>query len=327
MKKTEEEKELQLQEKKQKLKEKLEELKVKLERTSFERTQRTRAWVNTSQTPRKKTYLYQKLKEEYEKNFVIPELEKKKQKLENIRSFHQPINKDELDEHAKLCEENLKLKLREKRSLRKNRLNKLGQGAQSSKIYNTKFMKNMLRQEKDEKNKKELEKKELVEKRHKMGHYAKIVKEMHWPQVSPSKQREMELLIKKVERGNKPSETILEKARASREERNNYYVSSRYSKRTSLKESAYPASDIESLSQERAHTSKRTKVSWKKFKNPMIPAKPKPKPEPVVDDYLLKQRIKRQEREQDDSEENPSKRKYGVKWQQISPEDLSDPEK
>ena len=58
-----------------------------------------------------------------------------------------------------------------------------------------------------------------------------------------------------------------------------------------------------------------------KFHNPMIP-KPKTKRIVVVEDYLLKQRIRRQ----DEQEEEPLHRK-GFNWQNISADDVTDTEK
>ena len=57
----------------------------------MEKTQKSKAWSSKSEKPKEKHYLYNKIKEEYEKNYVIPELEKKKQKLEHLRSFYKPV--------------------------------------------------------------------------------------------------------------------------------------------------------------------------------------------------------------------------------------------
>lgn len=53
----------------------------------------------------------------------------------------------------------------------------------------------------------------------------------------------------------------------------------------------------------------------------MIP-KPKTKRMVIVDDYLLKQRIKRQDEQQEEHEF-----KKGLNWQNISADDITDTEK
>lgn len=62
-----------------------------------------------------KVYAHNKLEKEYQDKFVIPTLEEKKSKLENLRNFYQPINREEIDEHDKNYHLNLKLKNDEKR--------------------------------------------------------------------------------------------------------------------------------------------------------------------------------------------------------------------
>lgn len=47
-------------------------------------------------------------------NFVIPELELKKQKLESIRSMNKPINRREISEHMKKHDKDLKIKVQQK---------------------------------------------------------------------------------------------------------------------------------------------------------------------------------------------------------------------
>lgn len=58
------------------IKERFEEMKAKMEKTSMERTQRPKGWSSQLNNLQKKPYLYQKIKENYEKNCVLPELEK-----------------------------------------------------------------------------------------------------------------------------------------------------------------------------------------------------------------------------------------------------------
>ena len=63
-----------------------------LDRSKLENGNKSKAWSSKSAKPKEKSYLYNKIKEDYEKNFVIPELEKKKAKLEHLRSFYKPVS-------------------------------------------------------------------------------------------------------------------------------------------------------------------------------------------------------------------------------------------
>jgi hypothetical protein len=125
--------------------------------------------------------------------FVIPELQEKKKRLDNMRSFYQPLNREELDMHARNYEEILRAKIEEKRMFRRAKLSELGGSVNTSKLK-TKFNHEIVKSERQRKMEKELIKKETKERRSKIQQYAKIVKEMHWPEISPRKQREMKML-------------------------------------------------------------------------------------------------------------------------------------
>lgn len=59
----------------------------------------------------------------------------------------------------------------------------------------------------------------------------------------------------------------------------------------------------------------------------MLP-RPKPKRRIIVEDYLLKQRIRRQEQEEDDSDyKETNAKKYGVNYQKLKAEEIDDVEK
>lgn len=117
---------------------------------------------------------------------------------------------------------------------------------------------------------------EIKKKRDKMSHYSKIVKEMHLPSVSPKKQKELEMLIKAVEKGNKPVKISIENIKSTRDEKGNEYMSMRYSRQRSMKESKYPASEADLNEVNESYRQKHTHVNWKKFNNPLAP-KPKQK--------------------------------------------------
>lgn len=73
-------------------------------------------------------YMHEKLQKKYHDQFVVPSLEQKKMQLENLRNFHKPINREELDEHEKKFLETLKLKQDEKRLKREREYKEWGIG-------------------------------------------------------------------------------------------------------------------------------------------------------------------------------------------------------
>jgi len=113
-----------------------------------------------------------------------------------------------------------------------------------------------------------------------MEDYAKLVKQMHWPEVSPKKREEMKKLRNSVEykKGLKKS---------------------RFSARD-----LHHGTDTEKMSAKHKHTKSQAKIDWKKFHNPMIP-KEQPKRTPIITDYLLERRVKRDNKEYDDMMDDP----------------------
>jgi hypothetical protein len=111
---------------------------------------------------------------------------------------------------------------------------------------------------------------EIKNKHDKMSNYAKIVKEMHWPEVSDKKKRELEDLMLHNENSNKP-----------------------HFKSPATK-SRYNSSD----SQDREKILH--KPNWKKFTNPMIP-KAEVKRLPVKIDWLADRRQKKNDEDKHSS--------------------------
>lgn len=255
--------------------------------------------------------------------FVIPELQEKKKRLDNMRSFYRPLNREELDMHARNYEEILRAKIEEKRMLRKAKLSEFGGSVNTSKLK-TKYNHEVVKSERQKKMEKELIRNETKQKRAKIQQYAKIVKEMHWPEVSPKKQREMKMLKKSVDEKSKSPEVTYGQAASSRDNKKNSYLSTRQSHRRSMNDSNYSNSETTTL-KEKPYSTKRTKVNWKKFINPMVP-KPKLKRKGHIDDYLLKKRIERQEKENDTFEGEPRKYQLSMNWQKVNPQDITDPD-
>ena len=55
-----------------------------------------------------KKKLYNDMPHQFEEDFILPELEDRKEKLQKIRQFHQPIRKEEIIEHSLKTEQQAK---------------------------------------------------------------------------------------------------------------------------------------------------------------------------------------------------------------------------
>jgi len=137
--------------------------------------------------------------------------------------------------------------------------------------------------------------------------YAKFVKEMHWPQISKTKQQEMEALKSSIN-FHKPlnrstqSQDIKKRISTNRSEnrlsRNNDYVSSSIPSFTGLKQVTRQINSSHSI------IKRSTKKKWKE--NPLLP-KPVPKKEPKIIDYL---QIRRQKREVQEKSDDGKRSRY-----------------
>lgn len=124
-----------------------------------------------------------------------------------------------------------------------------------------------------------------------MNNYARIVKEMHWPQVSAKKKKEIDNIKKLLNQRNTRR-------------------SAPPNKRHSIPR-ASEANDSETESK-----AKMNKPNWN-FHNPMVP-KPKPKKEPVIVDYLREIRVNRQEND------TKKKQSTGLDWDTLKDQNIDD---
>ena len=147
---------------------------------------------------RKKQYMYMDMEKKYEKEVLMPDLEKRKAEIQGKRNLLRPINKEEILEHQRRVEEYLGKKDDEKKKelLRKrmeedmylHNQNRF-KTAISEQIY--KYDQKLREQEKAQK----VERKALQEK---MQTYAQIVKETCLPTVSEQKKLEREMNIQRL---------------------------------------------------------------------------------------------------------------------------------
>jgi len=260
------------EEKKQRILERIEQHKENLDTEKKNRQKRESSWKAFKEKERNTKYLHEEIEERYAKDIVMPELEKKKKQLESIRKFHKPIKKEELDEHEKNYQEKIKVEREKQRMKREKWYADIGYGVYDENRYKTKFYEKALEEGKNKAEKKRVNSQTRKRKQEKMNNYAKIVKEMHWPEVSEKKRKELQEMKELVENGSKP------KFRSPKLN-NKYNTSARGS----------------SSSSDRPQEIKKPK--WN-FHNPMVP-KPQPKKEPIKIDWLGDRRAMRQDKEKE----------------------------
>lgn len=154
------------------------------------------------------------------------------------------------------------------------------------------FINKVLEEEKDSEILRNKEIEERKRKAEKMNNYARIVKEMHWPEVSTKKQKEIENIKSLLNQRN---------------QRRSAPPNKRFSARSGSEDRA--GSDVESKG-------KVKKPNWN-FHNPMVP-KPVPKREPVIVDYLRELRSKREE------SDTHKKGTTGIDWDNLKDKNIDD---
>ena len=247
------------EDRKQRVLERIEEHKQQLEKEKESRAKRDEYWKEYKRKEKTTKPLYKEIEERYNKDILMPELQRKKNNLDSLRKFHKPIKREELDEFEKDYQEKIKIEREKQRIKREKWYSDIGYGVYDENRYKTKFYEKAMEEERKKEVHKRVNSNQRKRKNEKMNNYAKIVKEMHWPEVSPKKRQEIEELKLQMEHNSKP------KFRSPR-------IKSRYNS---------------SESPEREKIIK--KPNWKKFHNPMVP-KPEPKREPIKVDWLAERR-------------------------------------
>lgn len=139
----------------------------------------------------RKSPLHAKIEHSFEESYVMPELEKRKQVLSQIRNFHQPIRLTNIKEHS----EQKKILLQEKlKEYFEKREDYAIAAKDTSDKYNSYFWKTVNTREAGEEQKK-LEEQEAIRNRHQKSiDYAKNAMALYKPPISKKKKLEMELI-------------------------------------------------------------------------------------------------------------------------------------
>jgi hypothetical protein len=157
------------------------------EKEKLLKLERDKEWKKFQVKVKDQKYMHQKLEEEYKKNVEMPELEKKKNDLKEKREFYKPINRSEIDEFQKKYEQNYKKKLEEKRQVREQWYDDMGVGKHDVNALKSKVYDKVVEEERNHVDIVAKDKEDKRKKTEKMNNYARIVKEMHVPEVSERK--------------------------------------------------------------------------------------------------------------------------------------------
>lgn len=225
------------------------------------KSQRDQTYKDYIKKQKNGKYLHEEIEDRFNKDILMPELERKKKELESIRQLYKPIKREELDEHEKNYQEKIKIEREKQRMKREKWYSDIGYGVYDENRYKTKFYEQVIEEEKNKGVKERVVSQNRKRKQEKMNSYAKIVKEMHWPSISEKKKKELEELKNVVDNSGKPKF------------------------RSPDIRSRYGANSSESPEREQLIK----KPDWKRFKNSMVP-EPQAKREPVHIDWLGERR-------------------------------------
>mmetsp|Transcript_12988 Transcript_12988/g.14938 ORF Transcript_12988/g.14938 Transcript_12988/m.14938 type:complete len:586 (-) Transcript_12988:8-1765(-) len=237
--------------------------------------------------------LYKKIEKQYEKEYVMPELEKRKKELAEKRNFGltpggaKVFNKEELLEHEKHYEE-----MRKQAELKRQVKYKDDNDYDPS-VYKSRFLDTVLEDEKNHQLEQQKKYEELSELMKKKKNYAKLVLETHKPKVSKRKKMEMELIKQNLQNPT-AFEKIKKRLVSSSQNRLNSYKALNSSNLDGHEEGVKMVSDTDSINKKYS-AKKHKEFDWRQ-KNRLIDI-PKPPMENKSIDYLAQQRNKTNQNE------------------------------
>jgi len=180
-------------EKKRRLEANIQELKAR----SDLRVKENAKWEEDYKTYRYKKPLFKEIEDKFSKAVLMPELEERKKRLQEIRDFHKPINRAELIEHEQKVLRVLEEQGHKKRDLSEEKwvYKKPDYESRHHKVFADEISKT--RKQKEETYIERLKKKEKV------IELMKEVKDKHFPKVDPQKELEMMAIMEKLNNRNK----------------------------------------------------------------------------------------------------------------------------
>lgn len=180
-------------------KKKEEEKKKKEEDFETKRKERKELVKLANEKVPKKTYLYQKMTQQFENDVEMPELEKRKKEIAEKRSLFQPIRLHDLKDFQQNHDANMK-KSEEKRSelLTKRKKEQAIYYSQVIKKLKSVFTDEIVNKDKEVKEKDKLQEEEPQVKYSRMKDYGKLIKSSYLPVASEKKALELKEKIEKL---------------------------------------------------------------------------------------------------------------------------------
>jgi len=184
-----EEEEQRQKEKKKRLEAHIRELKARSE----VRLKESEKWQEEYKAHLAKKPLFKELETKFKKGFVIPELEERKKKLQEIRDFHKPISKQELIEHEQKVQKVLEDRVQEKKEqLENSRWN------YKKPEYESKHHRVFAEELSKARRQKEEEQLEKLKRKEKVLELLQEVKDNHLPRIDPQKELELMSRLEKL---------------------------------------------------------------------------------------------------------------------------------
>lgn len=235
---------------------------------------------------------------------MLSELERKKEMLKSIRSFHEPIDYDNIRNHAKIYEQNRKEEI-EKRVKERELMIKENEQNYTLGKNRSMFLEKLIQQDNDVKNEEIMKDAEKHDLHDKMKNYGKLVQQMHKPVTSRKLQVELELAKQKLK--HKPRFASLAQSVSAPTKDS---LASAVVSLNGTKDGNPPSPSLSmGKSEYRGYFTENRNIMPKRHWKPndMVP-KLKIKREPKKIDYLLERRIQLQDAENDDTISKTSKK-------------------
>ncbi|CAI2363373.1 unnamed protein product [Moneuplotes crassus] len=289
-------------EKEQRLKA-IEEHKEKKEQQKKEKEEFEQAMAKSS---RNIVPLYKKLEKRFKQKVLMPELEKKKEKLQTLRNMHKPVDYEQLREHARSYSQKRAETLEKHREEREKKILENLQNQQNLKIHKHKsmFMLNVLEQEQQEKESDLIKSAELHNLYDKRKNYGELVKQMYKPEISRKKQIEMK--IQKAKLKHIPKANTIE----------SLHSEGRRLSPTSSGRLNSPNASVGKSEYRNYFSENSTLKPIRRWKENEMKPMTKPKLAPIVTDYLLEKRKIREEKSTFE-EDYGEKKKKPIEWKSL----------
>jgi hypothetical protein len=185
------EEEERMKEKKRRLENHIKELQARSETRIKESTK----WEADYKTHIEKKPMFKDMEDKFKKGFVIPELEDRKKKLQDIRDFHKPIQKEDLLQHEQKV-----IKLAEERTQERKDQYESSKWNYQKPSFESKYHRTVAEELSKVRKQKDEDHTELLKKKERIVELMQSVKEKHLPKADPQKELELLGLIDKLKK-------------------------------------------------------------------------------------------------------------------------------